>query len=123
MNFEGRKDSGDSLNGYCALEYRAHDEEFPDLDRVIAIVRRSQIGGASVRVHPDWRTIATHDDRTLIEELFRDFESRALSDSDGLLAQISMLSVGPLTTFETGRDLDESPGLRQLWDRFKGSET
>ena len=118
MSFAGRKDKGDSLNGYCALEYRARDEGSSDLGRVIAIVRCPAIGGLAVRIHPEWRKIASAEDHQTLEALFEDFAVRALSNGDELLRQLSTLSVGCLVTFETGRDLDDNPSLLQLWARF-----
>jgi hypothetical protein len=119
VSFEGGKDSGDCLNGYCALEYRAHDKESLDPDRVIAIARSSGIGALAIRVHPSWRKIVAAEDHSMIESLFIDFKSRAQSNSDELFKQLSMLSVGSLVTFETGRHLNSSPMLLQLYERFK----
>ena len=119
MRFEGRRDRGDSLNGYCALEYRAHDEEISDLERVIAIVKHPTIGGLVVRVHPEWRRIALAEDHQTLETLFADFAARALSNGDELFRQLSHLSVGPLVTFETGRNLDDNPRLLELWHHFE----
>ena len=55
----------------------------------------------------------------MVESLFSDFETRALRNGHELLKQLSFLSVGPLVTFDTGRDLKDNPQLLQLFERFK----
>jgi hypothetical protein len=53
-----------------------------------------------------------------LQALFDDFKERAKLDSEGLLQQLSALSVGPLVTFDAGQELAERPDLRRLFHQL-----
>jgi len=114
-------DRGDFPIGYCALEYKAPDDESlsPDPDRVILIVNMCAEGELSIRVHPDWRNTEVSEDHAVLQALFDDLRERASLDPEGLLKQLSSLSVGPMQTYDAGQTLADRPDLLQLFDRFQ----
>ena len=114
-------DRGDFPIGYCALEYRAPDNEVlsTDLERIILIATKLRRGELSIKVHPDWHKIAIPEDHAYLQAIFDDFAERTRLDPESLLKQLSTLSVGPLQTYDVGQMLADRPDLLQLFDRFK----
>lgn len=58
------------------------------------------------------------EDVLMLQDLFEDFIDRARLFPDELLHQLSTLGVGPLVTFESGRDLARHPELIKLFEQF-----
>lgn len=114
-------DRGDIPIGYCALEYRAPDDESvsPDSKNVILIVSRLADGDLSIRVHPDWRKTASADAHSILPALFDDLRERARRDPESLFRQLASLSVGVLQTYDFGQTLADRPDLLQLFDHFQ----
>jgi len=114
-------DSGDFPIGYCALEYRAPDDDSvsSDPNKVILIINRSAEGELSIRVHPNWRNTARSDDHATLQALLDDLKERASLDPEGLLKQLSSLSVGALQTYNVGQSLADRPALLQLFEGFQ----
>ena len=106
--------------GYCALEFKARDEDSPlaNLERVVLIVVRSG-RELAVHVHPNWTGIVEAEDLPVIRELFEDFSERARSDPESLLRQLATLGVGKLVTYSAGKALTSRPDLAELFDRFE----
>lgn len=71
--------------------------------------------------NPEWRRITRPADHVYIDELFQDFNERIQADPEGLFAQASELSVGPLTTHCAGSDPQGLNWLLELRDRFARS--
>ena len=113
-------DRGEFPIGYCALEYRARDDESSsDPKDVILIVAKQTSGELSIRVHPDWRKIARLADHSTLQAVFDDLPERALLDPESLIKQLSYLSVGPLNAYEAGQALADHPDLLQMFSRFR----
>lgn len=106
--------------GYCALEYRAHDEDsaLANIERVVSIVARSG-KEIAIRVHPNWVGIVEAEDLPVIRDLFSDFAERALSDPESLLRQLATLGVGKLVTYSAGKALTACPDLEELFNGFE----
>ncbi len=121
MSFAQKYDNGNFLNGYCALAYRARDDESPSstIESVILITARPFEGGLLIRVHPNWRRTARFEDHAELQALFDDLRERANLDPDGLFKQLSTLNVGPLRTYGTGHTLAGNPELLQLFEQFQ----
>jgi hypothetical protein len=120
VSFDLNTDSGQPRIGFCALAYKSHDHDDvgPNIESVIVIITRSRRSDISIRVHPYWRRIASSEDVPTLQALFDDFKERAKLDSEGLLQQLSALSVGPLVTFDAGQELAERPDLRRLFHQL-----
>ena len=69
-------------------------------------------------VHPHWRTIVQAEDLDYIESLFLDFPERTRLHPDELIQQLSLLSVGPLVTHESGPKLANFPAILELCSWF-----
>ena len=105
--------------GYCALEYKAHDEApSASLDNVIAIVQRSELDAFHIRVRPNWQLVVEPEDYPVLQSLFDDFKQRAKDNLDDLFRHISDLGIGPLVTYDAGKDLANCPELLALFHRF-----
>ncbi len=105
--------------GFCALAYRAHEGgAFLNILNVILVVNRLGNEELCIRVRPDWCETVGREALPHLQALFDDFKERVKYDPQGLLKQLSELSVGGLVTYETGRDLAERPDLYQLFESF-----
>ena len=108
---------------YCALEYRSPESDCapPNAENLLLLLLAKPGETPLVLLNPQWRTICRNADHAYIEELFRDFSERIQVDPDGLFAQASELSVGPLITYCAGRSVEGICWLGDLRDRFMGS--
>ena len=121
MSLDQKSDNEDFQIGYCALAYRAHDlEEAPiNIESVIAILRKNALGGASIKVCPEWKRFAVPEDQEMLQGIIEDFAVRAREDLDGVLKQLSTLEAGSLVTFAAGQEIENSPELLELLERFE----
>jgi hypothetical protein len=121
LSFSHTSGHGHVPIGYCALEYRARDDDSASakLERIILIADKSETGELRIRVHPDWRTIVTAEDQPMMAELFEDFAERSQRDSESLLQQLSALNVGPLVTYDAGQDISTRADLTELSNSFE----
>jgi len=72
----------------------------------------------SILVKPGWDANIQEVDRDYIRDLFKDFDTRAQADPDGLFAQICQLNVGPLITQEVGSYSADSSSFQALLSGF-----
>ena len=121
MSFSQTSGHGHVPIGYCALEYRARDDDSASakFERIILIADKSEMGELRIRVHPDWRSIVTAEDQPMMEELFEDFAERSQQDSESLLQRLSALNVGRLVTHDAGQDISTRSDLKELSNSFK----
>jgi len=100
---------------YCALAYAKHESK--QAENVIACLVELTLCAWRLLVDPGWPVIVGLEDQDYVRELLEDLKYRVSHDPDALLEQLSGLSVGPLTTYSSGNNLDSDP---QLLNRLLG---
>lgn len=79
---------------------------------------RAETGDLRLLVHPGWSRVVQPMDHDYIRAILSDFKRRAKFDPEGLMSQVSELSVGPLVTHAVGARLSEHPFLLFLGKSF-----
>ena len=94
---------------YCALAYSRQEGE--SAENVIICLVELSLGVWRLLVDPAWRALVGLEDQDYVRELLEDLKFRVSDDPNALLEQLSGLSVGPLTTYATGENLEANPQL------------
>ena|SRR5579862_5881176 len=100
---------------FCALGYRAPDEEhaLSGRDSIIVVLIAFKNGDLGIRLHQNWRRLVAAEDWEYIRELIDDFKARAKSAPGALFEQAQSLSVGPIVACDVGAD-----AVLNLYERF-----
>lgn len=90
----------------------------PGLASPIALVLFDDQREMRIYVSPQYQNLVDAENADYLDALFRDFTKRASSDAASLFMQISALSVGPLITEATGKELVHYPELMKATMNF-----
>ena len=82
----------------CSVRYLSPQaNSAPEMGPVVLFAVQSRLG-LRLYTHPGLKQQVSEDDRDYMEEILRDFETRAQESPEDLFDQLSQLSIGPLVT-------------------------